>query len=294
MVRIFTDSTSDMEKEYRDAYGVDYLHMVFTLGGKDYPADLDWKDISPKEFYDSMRNGNRSVTGLIAHDETYDKFKTCLEAGDDIFYVACSSKLSNSVHFAESIAKELLPGYPGRKIVCFDSLRSNYAEGMIAMAAAKLVSEGHTIDEITATMEEEKLKYQDHGTVDTLEYLRRAGRIKAGKAFFGNLFGVKPIILGDAKGNNYAYKKVRGRKASLDDLVDTVVARLENAPEATVFVEHADCIEDGEYVAKQIQAKAAPKKVNLSFIGPIIGSAIGPGAITVNFYGEKVTIFGEE
>lgn len=294
MVKIFTDSTSDMEKEYRDAYGIDYLHMVFTLCGKDYPADLDWKDISPKEFYDSMRSGNRSVTGLIAHDETYDKFKACLEAGDDVFYVACSSKLSNSVNYADAIAKELLPDYPGRKIVSFDSLRSNYAEGMIAMKAAELAREGKGVDEINAFLEEEKLKYQDHGTVDTLEYLRKAGRVKAGAAFFGNLFGVKPIIVGDAKGNNYAHKKVRGRKASLDDLADTVVARMENPSESTLFIEHADALADAEYVAKRVEEKIHPKKINISFIGPIIGSAIGPGAITINFYGEKVTIFGEE
>ena len=268
--------------------------MVFTQGGKDYAADLDWGEISAHDFYEAMRKGNRSITGLINTEECENKFRSCLSDGYDVLYVACSSKLSNSVNTAKIIADDLLKEYPDRKIYCMDSLRSNYAEGMIAMAAARLADEGKTLDEAATVLEEEKLKYQDFGTVDTLEYLKKAGRVKASAAFFGNLFGVKPIILGDAKGNNYAYKKVRGRRVSLDELAAVVADRIEDGENATVFIEHADCLEDAEYVAESIKGRVHVGKINISYMGPIIGSSIGPGAITVNFYGKKVTIYGEE
>ncbi|MBR1867505.1 MAG: DegV family protein [Clostridia bacterium] len=292
--KVFTDSTSDCEKEYRDEYGFDYLRMVFTQGGRDYVADLDWAEISPKDYYDAMKNGNRAITGLINGEGCSSKMEECFKAGYDFMYIACSSKLSNSVHTAEIIAEDLLKKYPERKAVCIDSLRSNYAEAMIAMRAADLAKKGLTIDETAKIIEDEKLKYQDWGTVGTLEFLRKAGRVKASAAFFGNLFGVKPMIVGDANGNNYAYKKVRGRKASLDELVGVICDRMEEPEKHILFLEHADCYEDVSYIAEEVKKRISPKKINISYMGPIIGAAIGPGAITVNFYGKKVDIAGEE
>ncbi|MBQ7643144.1 MAG: DegV family protein [Clostridia bacterium] len=291
--KVLTDSTSDMEKSFRERSGVDYLKMVFTQKGRDYAADLDWGEISGRDYYEAMRKGARAITGLINVDECETKLRNIFSEGYDVLYVACSSKLSNSLQTAEIIAKDLQKEYPERKAVCFDSLRSNYAEGMIAMAAAALSDEGKSIDEAVAILEEEKLKYQTHATVDTLEFLSKAGRVKASAAFFGNLFGVKPIILGDAKGNNYAYKKVRGRKASLDELINIVAENIVDPEKRTVFVEHADCIDDAKYVAEGITKNVPNAKINISYVGPIIGAAIGPGAITVNFYGKKVTIYGE-
>lgn len=291
--KVLTDSTSDMEKTFREKSGVDYLKMVFTQKGRDYAADLDWGEISGHDYYEAMRNGARAITGLINSEECDRKFRKAFDEGYDVLYVACSSKLSNSVQAAELVAKELQKEFPERKAVCFDSLRSNYAEGMIAMAAAALASDGLSVDEAVAVLEEEKLKYQTYGTVDTLEYLRKAGRVKASAAFFGNLFGVKPIIVGDAKGNNYAYKKVRGRKASLDEIVNIVAENIVDPEKHTVFVEHADCLDDANYIAAEISKKVPDAKINVSCLGPIIGAAIGPGAITVNFYGKKVTIYGE-
>ena len=96
------------------------------------------------------------------------------------------------------------------------------------------------------------------------------------------------------KGNNYGFKKVKGRKTSLDELVEQVKARLENNSEATVYVEHADCMKDAEYVASNIKSKTNCKEVHISLLGPIIGASCGPDTITVNFYGKKMDIVGEE
>lgn len=291
---VITDSTSDLPKEYRDKYALEYVKMSFTIDGKNYDADLDWNDILPKNYYDLMRRGCRSVTGLVKVSEFEEKFEAALASGKDILYLACSSKLSGSLNNGMIVAEELLEKYPDRKIVCFDTLRSNMAQGLIAIKASELADEGMELEEAVAYLEEEKLKYQTHGTVGTLEYLRKAGRVKASAAFFGNLFGVKPVIVGDAHGNNYAHKKVKGRKTSLDAIVEECVNNLVNNSEATVFVEHSDCFSDALYVKEQITAKANPKEVVITDLGPIIGASIGPDAITINFYGKKVTIFGEE
>ena len=291
---VFTDSTADVEKTYRDEYDFGYLKMAFKIEDKDYPADLEWQEINSNQFYNFMRQGNRVTTNQVLTLEVETKFEEAFKKGLDVLYIACSNKLSTSVNYAKTIGEELKEKYPERKIVCFDSLRSNYAEGLMAIQAAKMANEGKTIEETVAYLEENKLNYQTFATVGSLNWLRMAGRVKASTAFFGNLFGVKPIICSDMKGNNYGFKKVKGRKTSLDELVEQVSSRLVNNSEATVYVEHADCIKDAEYVANNIKSKTNCKEVHISLLGPIIGASCGPDTITVNFYGKKMDIVGEE
>ena len=291
--QVITDSTSDVEKKFREEYDLDYLKMVFTIEGKTYDADLDWKDISAKGYFDSMRKGNRSVTGQIKITELEEKFEKYLSQGLDILYIACSSKLSSSVNTAKSFADEILEKYKGRRIVCYDSLRSNYAEGYMAICAAKMAKDGKTLDEVISYLDQNKLKYQTYATVATLDWLKKAGRVKASTAFFGNLIGVKPIILGDKNGNNYSFKKVKGRKPSLDELVNIISERIDNKEDGILFIEHADCEKDAIYIKDAIKDKFKGQ-INVSTLGPIISATTGPDTITVNFYGEEVTIAGEE
>lgn len=289
---VFTDSTSDIEKQYRDEFDFGYLKMAFKLDNKDYEADLEWKEKNGTDFYNYMRQGNRVTTNQVLTTEIETKFEEVFKKGLDILYVACSNKLSTSVNYAKTIGEELVQKYPGRKLVCFDSLRSCYAEGFMALTAAKMANEGKTLDETVAYLEENKLNFQTFATVGSLNWLKMAGRVKAGAAFFGNLFGVKPIICSDMKGNNYGFKKVKGRKTSLDELVQITTERITD--KSIVFVEHAECLADAEYIANAIKEKTGAKEVHISLLGPIIGASCGPDTITVNFYGKKMDIVGEE
>lgn len=291
--QVITDSTSDVELSYRNEYGLDYVQMVFSIAGREYPASLDWEELSASDYYNLMRNGNRATTGLVNAVEFSNKFEKYLSKGLDVLYISCSSRLSGSLNNAKIVAAELMDKYPNNKVICFDSLRSNYSQGMMALDAAMLANKGKSIDEAARELSIHRLRYQTYATVDSLEWLRKAGRVKASSAFFGNLFGVKPIIVGDAAGNNYAFKKIRGRKQSLEALAKIVDERIINRNEATVFIEHADCLEDALFLKDLIIDMVNPKKINISNVGPIIGATVGPNSITVNFYGEKVTILGE-
>ena len=291
---VFTDSTADVEKSYRDKYDFGYLKMAFKLDGKDYTADLEWKELNSSQFYNYMRQGNRVTTNQVLTEEVENKFEEAFKKGLDVLYIACSHKLSTSINYAKTIGEELLEKYPGRRLVCFDSLRSNYAEGAMAMDAARMANEGKSLDEVVKYLEVNRLNYQTFATVGSLNWLRMAGRVKAGAAFFGNLFGVKPIICSDVNGNNYGFKKVKGRKTSLDELISQVCQRLIDNENATVYVEHAECLHDAEYVANSIKSKTKCREVHISLLGPIIGASCGPDTITVNFYGKKMDIVGEE
>jgi DegV family protein with EDD domain len=151
---------------------------------------------------------------------------------------------------------------------------------------------GATIEEAHKWIEENKLNIHQDCCVADLKYLKQAGRVSAGSAFFGGLFQVKPIIISDAKGQNFAIEKVKGRKQSIDRIVERMKADYrpdEAFPD--VIVSHADCIEDAEYLKSQVIEKVGVKEedITMNFIGPIIGATTGPGTMSLYFYGTEVT-----
>jgi DegV family protein with EDD domain len=154
---VITDSTSDLSNEIREKYSIDYCQMEFSLGEKNFRASLDWEDISPKEFYDSMRSGKRYKTVQVTVKTFDEKFREHLSKGEDILYIACSSGLSGSVKTALVISQELRSDFPDRKIVCIDSLISGLGQGSMAIKAAQMRDEGKSLDETAAWIEDNKL-----------------------------------------------------------------------------------------------------------------------------------------
>ena len=290
---ILTDSTADLCKELREQYNIDYVAMNVTFDEKEFKASLDWEEFKANEFYDLMRDGKRIKTSQVPYNSYLDKFTQCAKNNLDVLYISCSSALSGSVNVARTVKDEVLEKYPNITINIVDSLISSLGQGSLVIKASILKQEGKTIDEVTEYLEENKLKTQQIATVGNLEYLRRAGRIKATKAFFGNLFGVKPIIMSDAIGQNYAFKKIKGRRSSLLYLVEYLKENIVNPEEQTIYITHADTYEDALFVKEHIEKEVKCKKVFIDYIGPIVGASVGPGTIIMFYQGEKVTIVGE-
>lgn len=290
---IITDSTADLGKDLRNKYDIDYACMTISVEGKEYQASLDWEEYSLQEFYDWMRKGIRVYTTQVPNDNFKKKFVPYLENGMDVLYIACSSALSASYKASLVIKEELSSLYPERKIICVDSLISSMGEGQIAIEASKMRDAGKTMEEIVAWIEEHRNEYHQLATVEDLGYLKRAGRVKATKAFFGNLFGIKPIIMSDAKGQNYAYKKAKGRKGAYTEIIATIRDEIVNAEAQYISITHADCLSDAEELKERILKEIPCKGVYINPIGPIVGASVGPGTLGIYYYGKEVTIIEE-
>lgn len=294
---IVVDSCSDLSKELRSEYGIEYVKMGIVKklkeGDVEIPASLDWNLFTNKELNDWQRNGMILKTSQVSNAEYQAMFSKIVEAGKDVLYIACSSALSGSYNFSLMVRDEILQAHPEAKIVCIDSLCSCYGQGLMAIDAAKMKKEGKSLEEVAAYVEENKLCYHQIATVETLDYLKNAGRVKATSAFFGNIFGVKPIIISDAHGNNYAIKKVKGRKNSIAELVKMFKEVVVEPENQTVIVVHADCIADAEYLKDLIEKEVNVKEVRIEYLGPIIGVSTGPGTLAIYAKGTKVTVFGD-
>lgn len=291
-VKIITDSCSDLDRGLRDKYGIDYVKMNVVIHGEEKPANLDWELYSPKEFYDVMRGGERITTTQVPAAEFLDVFGKYAEQGFDIVYIACSAVLSGSVNTGIVVAKELKEKYPETEIICIDSKNSCMGEGSIAIYAATLAEQGKSAQEIADAVDDMKLSVNQFAAVEKLDYLKRAGRVKASSAFFGNLFGVKPIIISDVNGQNVAVTKVKGRSNSIRECVNMLKDVIIEPENQTVFVGHADCEDAAIELKELVEQEIKPAAVHMGYIGPIIGASVGPGTIVLYGKGKKVEMQG--
>ena len=289
---ILTDTGCDLEKTFRDQYDIDYLCFHLALDGESFDADLDWQHHSAKEFYQIMRDGKRFTSSLTNAAQFTAAYEEYAKQGVDVLYVGTSSRISASVVEAQKAADAFLKNHPEMKIICVDALRSCFALGMLVIRASELRAEGKTIEETAAWLEENKNTCNMIGSVDKLTWLRMAGRVSATKAFFGALFNVKPIIIADAIGQNYAEEKVKGRKASLLRIAEKTKEAFLDVPYQRLFICHADCYEEAEELKAMIYEALGRDDIptHIGYVGPGVGSAVGPGMIASFFYGEKVTV----
>lgn len=288
--KIFTDSCSDLSTEQRRTADIEYLHMGLIVDGMEKKADLDWIEYSPEQFYGWLKAGKKVKTNQVSMTEFLERFRPVLAEGYDILYIACSSALSGSGNACEVLAKPtLLEEFPDRKIIVVDSLLGSMVEGMLALRAAEQRDLGKSIEEVADWCNEHKKYFNQFATVDTLTYLRDAGRIKGAKAFFGNLMGVKPIFISDAHGNNFAIKKAKGTKNSLEELVLGVKETIEKEKWNKVFIGQGVAEDRAEYIKKRLEEEISDIDITIGWIGPIVGTTCGPGIIATFCYGKEVT-----
>ena len=287
-IRIFTDTNSDLCRELREKYGIEYFKMCNVLDEKVVAADIDWECWgSAKDFYDLLRKGKHIKTTQVPAQDYREVFTECAKAGESVIYIGCALPLSSSVNTAAVVARELKAAYPDFEIFCIDAKNCCFGEGMLAVEAAKMREAGMSAAQIAAAVEEKRAYVNQYVTVGSLDMLKRSGRVKGSAAFFGNLLGVKPIIISDANGQNVPICKVKGRNASLDKMIELTRESVVEPAGQTVYISHADCPEAAEYLkAKALEIGFADAYIGT--IGSIVGACIGPDAVGIWCFGKKI------
>lgn len=297
---IIGDSTCDLTPELRKAHDIDYCRMMVSWKTKDKKekeiyASLDWdQGVSHKEYFDMLAEGTRVFTSQVSEQEFDLVFGRHLEKGEDVLYISCSGALSASVQLARKLQPKFEEKFPGRKVIVVDPLNSCMGQGMMLLKAAEMRIDGKSIEEVRDYLEEHKLEYNQLATVENLNTLKMAGRVKASTAFFGNVFGVKPILISDAKGNNFAVEKQKGRRNALLRVVAMTKELAIDPENSKCWISDAECKpEDLELLISNLKSEVKFKEINVVPMGPIIGGTTGKGTIGVFFFGKKVEVVGE-
>lgn len=280
---ITVNSTVDLPKEWLEERNVPVIPLSYTIDGETY---TDMYGLSKKEFFEKLRAGKMAVTSQINPQEAKEALEPIVKDGKDILHLAFSSALSGTCRSMQLAAEELQEEYPEARIIVIDTLCACLGEGLLLYKALQMKESGKNMDEIAAWVEENKMHICHNVTVDDLNHLHRGGRVSKASAIVGTLVQIKPIIHVDNKGRLQVVGKERGRKKSLNTIVDMAIERSKGWENDVIMITHGDCLEDAEYVAEQVRKKMGIDNILISEIGTVIGSHTGPGVVAVFHMGE--------
>ncbi len=283
-------SPADLSNEFLASRDIHYIGFHFYMNDQEF-LDDNGKTMSYPEFYAKLKEGCDTRTSQVNVEEFVAYFTPFLEEGKDILHITLSSGISGVYNSAATAAQLLAEQYPDRKVVVVDSLAASTGYGMLVDAAADNRDAGMSIDENAAWLESHKHNLQHWFTSEDLSYYVKGGRISKASGWFGTMLKICPVMDVDPDGHLALRQKTRGRRASLNALVDKMEELCDNGTryDGKVFLSSADSEEDAKYVVAEIQ-KRFPKtrgKVQMSNVGFTIGSHTGQGTIALFFWGKE-------
>ncbi len=278
----FTDT--DCEMFYTDAEDLKMkvIGMPYTIKGEERVYDFG-KNTDIKEFYELMRGGEIVTTSALNSQDYLNYFEPVLAKGKDVLYVHFSSELSGTFNYMQTAINILKEKYPERKVICFDTKNISLGGGIQAIEACKLHNSGKSDEEVIEFLNEFKNKVAVYFYVDSLQYLKRGGRISSAAAFFGGALNIKPILTVTKEGKLDKLCTVKGTKKALDYMVTKFSQEYGNNDSYETYIIDADNKIVGDELAEKIKAVAANVKIRRLSVGPVVGAHAGPGTIGIVF-----------
>ena len=273
-VKIVTDSSCDLPDALVAELGIDVVPLTIRFGTEEL---VDRRDLTPTEFWArcgaSSELPSTAAPAPGAFEEVFRKAAS--EGAEGVVCVNISSKLSATGESAQAAARAVADVIPVRVV---DSLSVTLGEGMIAVEAARRAAAGATVDEIVALAEDMSRRTKVFGSLDTLEYLKRGGRIGAAQALLGSMLSIKPCIE-VVDGKVEPGPKQRTRSRSLQWLADQVGA----SPGAeNLAVLHGDA-PDVDTLLGLLDRHYPRDRIVVGQLGAVVGAHTGPRTIGVAF-----------
>ena len=278
-IQFIIDSAADIIPSEAEKLGLIHLPLKVFFGDEEYSDSVD---LTHKEFYEKLiENDTLPKTSQVNPDAFEQAYKSVVEAGDTAVVITLSSKLSGTYQSAMIAADE----YEG-KVFVVDSENVCVGERLLVLRALELRDQGLSAAEIKATLDEEKHHIRLLALLDTLEYLKKGGRISSAAALAGNILSIKPVIALE-QGEVALVGKARGSKKG-NNLLRELIANCGginfDKPFALAYSGLSDVllakyIEDSSELWKD-HASALP----VTTVGCSIGTHAGPGAIAIAFF----------
>lgn len=282
MIKIMIDSASDIDQTEAREKGVILLPMQVAFGEQTYS---DGVDLSHREFFEKLIEGSElPKTSQINEYQFAEAFEKATADGSDVIVITISSALSGTFDSADRAAKK----FAGR-VHAVDSLNACIGERILCDHALELVRAGKSAAEIAQRLNAVKTDIQLLAVLDTLEYLRRGGRISAIAAAAGALFSIKPVI-SIVGGEVKVVGKAMGSKKScnlLTQLVDKCGGINFDMPYATAYSGLDDTVLKKYLNDSERLWRGKTDSVPMHMIGSTIGTHAGPGAIAVAFFANR-------
>lgn len=277
-LRIITDSASDLVPPYRS--GLTVLPLTVLFGERAY---RDGVDLDHRQFYELLIESDAlPTTSQPTPAQFEDAFRAAVEAGETVVCITLSSKLSGTYQSARIAAEEFSPG----QVYVVDSLNASIGEATLVRRAFQLAEQGLDAPALVQALEKERGQIRLVALLDTLEYLKRGGRLSASAALVGGLLGIKPVIAIE-DGQVKVLGKARGSKNGSNLLLQEIekAGGIDfDRPYCLGYTGLSDDILQ-KYIADSKELwEDRVGELPISTIGSAIGTHIGPGAIGVVFF----------
>ena len=278
MIRIITDSASDIVDNRREDLTV--LPVSITFGSEEFQDGIT---LTHEAFYEKLIECDAlPVTSQVAPFAFEEAFREAVEAGGQVIAITLSSKLSGTYQSA-CIGAE---GFEG-KVRVVDSENASIGQHALVEYALRLKDAGLGFEEIVERLEADKKRIRLIALLDTLEYLKKGGRISKASAFFGTMLQIKPVLDVDDAGRLIPHFKVKGRKKSILEMFNRMKEDIKDPDGQTVFISHGDCLEDAEALKAMIMEHFKIDNVLINYVGPVIGAHSGPGTLALFYMGKQ-------
>lgn len=276
-VRLVCDSTADLSRADRDAGRIIVVPLKVIFGDESL---VDGVDIDAAQFYARMRSSTRNPTTSQPTPAEFEAaFREATADGGSVVCTTLSAEMSGT-HGAAVQAREALPELD---IHVVDTRTVGVGHHAIVRAAGEAAGEGRSAAEIVELIRGIIARQRSIFTVDTLEYLRRGGRIGGARALLGSVLNIKPVLQ-VFDGRIEPHDRVRTYQRALDRIASEVIAAGgEPGRRARVVLGHADRLADCRSLADRVRdhCDGEPEIID---IGPIVGCHAGPGTIGLSFY----------
>lgn len=281
---IMADSAADLPLSLIEKYNIPLVGLKCNFKDKEYIED-GGLSLSYNDFYKGIREGEMPTTSQVNTQTYYETFEKYVKEGTSVIYPCFSSALSGSINSAELAKNSIIENYPDADITIIDSKCASLGCGLLIIKAAILRANGESKDSVIKFIETTSPNINHIITLDDLKYLQKGGRLSGTALALGTILQLKPIVKVNENGELINYKKVKGRKKSIQTLFEEFEEKATDIDsQELIAISHSDCLEDVEKLKAMITGKYKID-VLINTIGCVIGSHTGTNTIGLFFIG---------
>ncbi|MGO4888790.1 DegV family protein [Anaerobacillus sp. MEB173] len=278
-IAIVTDSTAYLPEEIRKNFDITMVPLSVNFGDETFQEEVE---ITTEQFYEKMKQAEHlpstSQPSVGSFEQEFERLSS--EGYEEIISIHISSGVSGTFQSAQ-IAADMVREKV--KVHCYDTEISCMAQGYYVIEAAEMAKQGKDADAILERLNEIKESMRAYFIVDDLKHLHRGGRLNGAQLVVGSLLQIKPILHLENK-VIVPFEKVRTSKKALSRILGMLAEDASKAEQLKVVVIHGNIPEEAEKVASKIREEHSNADVDISYLGPVVGTHLGEGTLAIGWY----------
>lgn len=286
---IFVDSAANVPDDIIARTGIKVIPFTYTVNGEEKKCYEDGVPFSKaaKTFYEQMAEGADVKTSLVCEDNFVKAVTPSMEQGKDVLLITITASLSGTNAQALKAQNTLKGLFPDRKMYVVDSANASLGEGMLAIDTAAQRDGGKSLEECRDWAENNKYNIHSYVTVNELKYLKKSGRVSTVAAIAGTILNIKPMLKADggSPATLAVYSKERGRRKSIDALVNAFKQHVTEPENQTIYIAHGNCEDEAASLSDTLKELGA-NDIVLEYYDLCTGTHVGPGTIALFFKGK--------